>query len=157
MIGCVSTRWLIASNYAPYNLDEPRAILFGGEDSLPVRCRDDLILDVAHYFRVAEAAGDAGPYRCQTIGYAYDFRHIDGPSVLAFHYHPESTVTTAHAHTSQYTAPVNLSKVHIPTGRTTLEAVIRLAIEEFDTEPLRSDWKQVLQESEDAFNTFREW
>ena len=159
VIGCVSNRWLVASAYVPYPLDHPRAVLFGGEDSSPVRCRDDLILDVAHYFRVVEAEDDAGPYRCQTLGYAYDFRHVDGPSVIAYHYHPgpDAAVQTPHAHVSQYTRPINLSKVHLPTGRITLEAIVRLAIQEFGTTALRTDYDEVLQESEDAFNQYRDW
>jgi hypothetical protein len=52
---------------------------------------------------------------------------------------------------------LDVSRVHIPTGRITLEAVIRLAIEEFETPPLRADWSAILDESQAAFEQWREW
>lgn len=153
----MAERVIVASHYAPIELERPRALLVGGEEDRPIACRDDLILDVAHYFRVVEAAGDIGPYRCRTIGYSYDFRHSEGPSVLSFHWHPNSAYQSPHAHMHQYVAPVDLSKVHAPTGRTSLEQVVRLAIDDFGATPLRDDWEAVLAETEDAFNRYREW
>jgi hypothetical protein len=57
----------------------------------------------------------------------------------------------------QYSRPVDLTKLHIPTGRVSVEAVVRLAIEEFDVVPQRDDWEAVITASEDAFDRYREW
>lgn len=157
VLGCLSPTVLVASHYAPTEFDAPRAVVVGGGSNAQIECRDDLCLEVAHFFRVVEAEGDVGPYRCRTLGYAYDFRRPDGPSVLSFHWHPASRVQGPHAHVHQYAQPVDLTKLHIPTGRTSLEAVVRLAIEEFEAKPIREDWDALLRESEEAFSRFREW
>lgn len=157
VVGCLAQTVLVASHYAPVEFDAPRAVVVGGGGQAKIECRDDLILDIAHFFRVVEATGDTGPFRCRTLGYAYDFRHVDGPSVLAFHWHPDSRVRSPHAHVGQYSRPVDLTKLHIPTGRVSVEAVVRLAIEEFDVVPQRDDWEAVITASEDAFDRYREW
>jgi hypothetical protein len=157
VVGCLARTVLVASHYAPIEFDAPRALVVGGGGQAKIECRNDLVLEFAHFFRVVEAAGDVGPFRCRVLGYAYDFRHVDGPSVLAFQWHPESRVTAPHAHVGQYSEPVDLTKLHIPTGRVSVEAVARLAIEEFDVEPQREDWEEVLGTSQDAFDRYREW
>jgi hypothetical protein len=156
-LSCVTDRVLVATHYHEIELDQPRALTFGRDEETRVRLRDDLMLDVAHFFEVVEDVGDAGPFRCHTRAYSYDFRHVGGPSVVAFHYHPESRVILPHAHVHQYTQPVDLSKVHLPTGRTTLESIIRLAIEEFGAVPHRDDWDDVLMAAEANFRGWRTW
>jgi len=38
-----------------------------------------------------------------------------------------------------------------------LEDVLTLVIEQFDVKPLRSDWREVLEESADMFRKNRTW
>ena len=156
-LSCVTDRVLGATHYHEIELDQPRALTFGRDEETRVRLRDNLILDVAHFFEVTEEPDEAGPYRCHTLAYSYDFRHVDGPSVLAFHYHPRSRVVAPHAHVHQYTEPVDLSKLHVPTGRASLESIVRLTIEEFGAPPQRDDWDAVLSAAEAGFHARRTW
>ena len=133
-------------------------MLFGGEGRPRIRGRNDLILDVALYFDVVEGEGDAGAWRCHTLGYSYELQVLSGPSVLAFHFHRSlENVSYPHLHTRQYRSPVNLARAHIPSGRVPLEVVIRSAIQDLGVAPRRSDWSDVLDESERAWNRWRTW
>lgn len=46
---------------------------------------------------------------------------------------------------------------HLPTGRVSLEAVLRLLLTEFDVRPRRPDWDGVLAVREEAFERSRTW
>lgn len=55
-----------------------------------------------------------------------------------------------HLHVHVRTAPIDLSKVRLPTGHVSLVAVIRMAITELGVEPLRADRHDVLERDERA-------
>ena len=132
-------------------------MLFGGVGSTRVDAQEQpLALDVGHYYVVVEAEGEAGPWRCHTVGYTYEIAELSGREVLAFHFHPTSgAVPFPHIHDRQHREPVDLSHVHIPSGRVSLEAVIRLAITELGVKPRRDDWESVIAESEQAWDRWR--
>mgnify|MGYP001271409931 FL=1 len=50
---------------------------------------------------------------------------------------------------------IPLDKLHIPTGRVSIEAVIRMLITEFGVRPLREDWEKRLNETESRFHERR--
>jgi hypothetical protein len=52
---------------------------------------------------------------------------------------------------------VTLHKLHLPTGRVSIEAVIRFLIEDLEVAPLRDDWRAVLDRHEDLFRQTRSW
>ncbi len=83
----------------------------------------------------------------------------DQRSLIAWHWHPRgnSQVTWPHAHIPRHTTPLDLSKAYVPTGRISVEAVIRFAIDEVGTVPLRADWRAVLEETEKGFFESRTW
>lgn len=41
--------------------------------------------------------------------------------------------------------------LHLPTGRVSIEAVVRFLIQELDGEPRREDWEEVLDDAERPF------
>jgi hypothetical protein len=88
-----------------------------------------------------------------TTNYWYHIVDRDERMILAYHWHPSgrSTVTAPHLHVGGRTAPVDLSKAHLPTGVVALPAVVRMSITELGVEPLRTDWREVLDQANNAF------
>lgn len=130
----------------------------GGRGAARIRGEHDLTFEARLFFTVVPATGEAaraGPLRCHTVGYQYEFRLHEGVRFLAFHYHPARPPSFTHIHVYE-TAPVDLTKVHIPSGRVSLEAVIRLAITEFGVEA-RDGTLDELAESERVWETWRTW
>jgi hypothetical protein len=93
------------------------------------------------------------------VRYTYALTTVDGKEVLAFHWAPDLPIHPAFPHL--HVGAINLDpnspirpgtfhKMHIPTGHITVEAVIRLAITELNVRPLRPDWEQVLERTEQA-------
>jgi hypothetical protein len=122
---------------------------------------EPLYLAVAHFYRIVEEPGPRGPWRVKTAGYSYIIHGAEGRELYAFQWQPHgpSPVTTPHLHLGSGLGTGNpqLPKKHIPTGRISLEEVIRMAIRELGVEPLRDDWEEVLAESEEAFTRWRTW
>jgi hypothetical protein len=50
-----------------------------------------------------------------------------------------------------------LRKVHLRPGRISLDQVLRLAVVELDVRPLRQDWAEVLDRTEERFEEWRTW
>ena len=63
-----------------------------------------------------------------------------------------------HLHvTSQAGTAAITRKQHIPTGRVSLESVVRFAIAELGVRPIRDDWGRVLDAGQAAFDARRTW
>lgn len=79
-------------------------------------------------------------------GYAYEISYPHGPMVLAYHWHPAGRRhgTTPHLHLGVRLDSIDPSKVHLPTGVVPLQDVLRFAIADLEVEPLRDDWRAVL-------------
>jgi hypothetical protein len=93
---------------------------------------------LAHTFEAVQLAGDSSAWQVKTTGYAHEFRHSEGIEVLAYHWHPlgVSAITWPHVHLHQYTAPLNLSRAHVPTNRVSLQAIVRFAIMDLRIPPI---------------------
>lgn len=108
---------------------------------------------------------DRGPYKVSTRGYMHTVRTIDEAEVIGFHWHPDgkedgAVVRTPHMHigsTQLRPAGVISNKHHIPSPRMSVEEVLRYCIVEIGVEPLRTDWKSVLADSEDLFRMWASW
>lgn len=102
---------------------------------------------------------DQRSWRVHTLGYAYELLDPADRRIVAYHWHPQpyNRVKSPHLHVPSHTAPVDLSRVHLPTPRVSLEAVLRFAIDELGVEPLREDWRAVLEASERAYLAGRTW
>lgn len=103
---------------------------------------------------------ERGAWRVSTRGYMYEMQTASGELVWSYHWHPTGAVRNPHAHIgATQLAPdaVLLYKAHYPTGRISLESVIRICITEYKVSPMKSDWDDVLSARERDFETYRSW
>jgi hypothetical protein len=112
-------------------------------------------LKVFHAFDIVE--GPNG-WRVHSRAYAYYVLAGAGREIIAFHWHPgRGSVALPHAHFRTLNDPFPMGKAHMPTGRISLEALVRLLIDELAVEPLRRDWRRVLTQTERNFIERRRW
>lgn len=107
---------------------------------------------------------ESGVRRWRVEPRLYEFRLLDHVEreLLVYHWqpgpeargpdHPHLHVSAAlraqtNATTTQF---YDLDKRHLPTGPVSLASVVRMLIEEFDVAPLRADWRQRLEQAEQA-------
>lgn len=117
-----------------------------------------LFLSLAQQYRLVHAQGDLGPWKVRTEAYRYRVDDSARRELISWHWHPigESRHTRPHLHVSEG----RLAGLHLPTGRVSIEAVLRLLLTEFHVRPTRlrhQDWPQVLELTEEAFRTHRTW
>lgn len=131
----------------------------------PVRLRGRVELDLVSklWYRVVPARGERGPWKVETAAYSHGLETPEAQEIIAYHWHPEqgSEIIYPHLHLGAGSfAGVDLGileKKHVPTGRISLEDVLRFAIAELGVEPRREDWSEVLDETQAAFETWRTW
>ena len=116
--------------------------------------RGNFSLGVRLWYRIFEDRTRHEPWSVITEGYDYKVQERSGQTILTFYLHAARgyLVTYPLLHVGGRTSPVELSKVHVPTGRITLPAVVRMAITELGVEPLRGDWGEVLERAEAALS-----
>ncbi len=102
-----------------------------------------------------EITEGADGWVAHTTGYNYAFQLDNGREIVAYHFDPRRRwkVQTPHLHVRGLAAPLALSRAHFPTGRVSIEEVIRFAITELRVRPLLPDnlWQALLEETERAF------
>jgi hypothetical protein len=108
-----------------------------------------LRLSVIHQY---EAVRHDRISRISSRAYYYRVDDQDGVEQLSWHWHPAATFKRPHLHVA-----VLDRRRHLPTGRVSLEAVLRLLLTEFDVRPRRPDWDGVLAVREEAFERSRTW
>lgn len=129
----------------------------------PLRGAQRLHLSVQMEYEIIETdVPDRGPWKVSTKRYRYHVVSDDKTEVILFHWLPEGNCSTEDPHLhvghSQLTpGAVMTRKTHVPTGRVSLESVIRLLITEFGVIPLRTDWDATLARCEDRFRRYRTW
>ena len=118
-------------------------------------------LTVAQEIRV----GDTGSARrserfvVSVVKYYYALTTHDGTEIIGYHWTPETIdpnqKTFPHLHIGAINLsadapvrPVTLARAHFPTGIVSVTSIVRLAIEEFDVQPLRRNWSTVLSRSD---------
>jgi hypothetical protein len=137
----------------------------------PVRLRGaPLRFFASQWFKIVEDRSDPeqGGYRVTTVQYVYRFSDSTGKDleVLSFHWRPDDPtpgmITVPHLHigpallTNQNVIrPKDFHHAHIPTGRVSLESIVRLAITEFGVTPLKANWEALLVKSDEAFRNNR--
>lgn len=114
-----------------------------------------------HYELIKDDRPGFGPFRATTKSYDYSLRKTGGASVLDYHWHPSgrSHEKRPHVHlgSAQLRPDAVLSnKVHLLSGRATLESVLRTAID-LGARPLRDDWSDRLTEAEGPHLLYRSW
>lgn len=142
--------------------DGVRILVLNCGDPIDLECEHALRLGVTIWYRVVEAEPPLGPFKTRTAAWYYDFEDSAGDRLLSYHWHPstQGADKAPHLHVGESLARgpgIALRGVDLPTGRVALEQMVRLAIEEFDVEPIRHDWAEVLTQSESAFQEWRTW
>jgi hypothetical protein len=116
-----------------------------------------ILLRLRQQFRSVEEADAAPGERWHVSTIAYDYRLSrarDGSELLSWHWHPRTGVTFPHVHV----AADDLSrKTHVPSGRVSMEAVLRMLLGELQVPAQRADWSAVLDETEARFIKHRRW
>jgi hypothetical protein len=116
---------------------------------------------IQHRYKVVEVHGEAGPWKTRTEGYWYVLHDEDGEEAIAFHWHPWrlSARPHVHVHTDQAGSTVmghHLNKLHLVTGRITVEQVVRFAVEEFGVSA-RPDYDHILTRNQRKHVAWRTW
>jgi len=156
-ISCV-TKAVLNVRGGYYPSPDPHPLALG--DGAPVTISSDppLLLTVLQNYRVVEFEGPRGPWKVSIVSYFYSLEDREGREVL-YHWHPQgaSTVTFPHLHVRAggRLGRTDISQVHFPTGRVSLEDVLRLAILELGVKPERTDWAELLDSTQAAYEEWR--
>lgn len=167
--GCLTER-RFSTDRRPYDPGATHNVRLGREgEAVPLRGTVEasgLRLSVRLQYRIVP---DAGPerfasWRVATTGYEYKLLDSLERELLVFHWQPGPTFRGPdhpHLHLSAslvarvsaiVTRELPLDRVHIPTGRITIEAVVRMLIAEFGVAPVVPDWERRLARTEAAFD-----
>jgi len=165
---CVTTQRLttLTTYYTPA---EDQTILFPDP---PVALRAPsggprgLLFDVSHVFAIDEVPALVRlrrRWRVTTRMYQYRLLDQRERQLLVYHWQPgDAFLGPDHLHlhvsaalsaqlVAAETETIDLASRHLATGRVSLEAVIRMLIEEFDVAPQRADWRETLARTESVF------
>lgn len=147
---------LIASGYEPS--DEPHTITFDRAEPVRLNCDERIYLEFAHRYLIIRPTGSRKEWRVSSAEYAYELRDEQERLIVGWHWHPRgrSPATWPHIHVPR-SSEYNLGKLHPPTARVSVEAVIRFAIRELGVRETRPGWEPELDRSERRFVQQRTW
>lgn len=167
---CITDSRLTVAKRQTIEVDTLYAVVLNDMDPVPIRGEIPLGFTAGQTVSIitTEASDPRGPYRASTARYFYEIATTEGQEILSFHWTPEEpgrgAITFPHLHVgraliaNQTTIrPEDFHKVHIPTGRVSIEAVVRLLITEFGVTHRNPRWRQILQRSETAFPRWQTW
>lgn len=126
-------------------------------DPLPLysgRIQDTIQFRLGHQFRLVQDGRKS--WSVSTAAYQYHLLDASGAELIGWHWHPGTSVRP-HLHVPA--DPID-RRVHIPTGRVSIESVLRLLLTDLKVEPTREhadDFEQVLSASEGPFVEHRRW
>lgn len=148
IVSCVTPAVLTGQTRQPGA--EPYDMTFSRGDPVPLSRH--LHFRLRHRYTVVPTIERPRRWSVVTAGYLYEFMTPEHLSILSYHWHPvgRSSVTHPHLHVGGQTAPVDLSKAHLPTGQVALPNIVRLAVVELGVQPLRRDWQDILHRAEHA-------
>lgn len=147
----------------PPELNRVYSLVLNGGDPVVLGGEWGISLSVGQAFRIIEdPEADSGPYRATTVEYWYQFEDQTGKQLLTYHWTPETADPQQrrypHLHVGSSVidphgpfTPDQVSRLHVPTERVSLEAIVRFAIQELGVRPIRRDWEKTLSEGQDAF------
>jgi hypothetical protein len=106
---------------------------------------------LGHQFRLVQ---DPDSWHVSTVAYRYHLLNEAGRELIAWHWHPGTGNGRPHIH--MQADPIE-RRVHIPTGRVSIEAVLRMLLADLQVAARRDDFAQVLDETEEKFIQHRRW
>lgn len=134
-------------------------------DDKPVKLkgrRPVLLLSIRMQYEIVPTNDpERPPWRVSTRAYAYELQTASGELVVSYHWHPQGgRILYPHArlgHTQLAEDAVLHQKAHNPTGRVSLESIVRACITEYGVTPMLEDWDKTLTLRESDFLLYRSW
>jgi hypothetical protein len=152
-LSCITDVQFFVSPPAP-----ARALLLSGGDltggDLKLRSGvvgGGLLLRIRQQFRSVHDLDAVMEERWHVSTVAYDYRVSrvdDDRELLSWHWHPRGGVSFRHLHVG---ADWLNRRLHVPSGRVSIEAVLRMLLGELAVPPKGEDWADVLAETEARF------
>lgn len=142
--------------------DQEHALYLGLGRPVRLEGPNRLELDLRlRYKIIQDDRRDMGPFRVTTLSYQHTLSTSSGEEIVSYQWHPvgQSHETRPHMHVgvSQLSrSAVLTNKAHVMTGRTSVEQVIRTAIE-LGAAPRCDDWSDRLDDLEAQFVRHRSW
>jgi|GEM_PF-1593396 len=168
VVGCVTEARLTLNENRAIELDKVYAIVLKSGDGVHLSSKyGGIQFDLGQRFRIVRDPEVAqGPYRATIVEYWYGFAIQDGPSLLGYHWTPETTAvsqrTFPHLHIESgligetvHSRLRSFNKLHVPTERVSCESIVRFAIEELGVPPIKSSWRSVLERGGTRFGQYR--
>jgi len=168
---CIHHGTLIAALERDYAAGQESSILLNDGDPLRLRAATPpaVYLSLGQRFEIVRddaLPAPEGPHRVHTREYWYQFSLEDDRELFAFHWTPKTTDARQrrypHLHVGSPLLaaeppilPGQLHKLHLPTGRVSVESIVRFAIEELGVTPLIESWRDVLDVGQRQFDQHR--
>lgn len=132
-------------------------VLALSEDPLLLRSPriGDIQFLLGHQFQLVQDGRKS--WHVSTFAYRYHLLDGAGQELVAWHWHPETG--TGHPHVHVAAEPIG-RRAHLPTGRVSIESVLRLLLTDLGVPPAQDhagDFLQVLQAAEEPFIQHRRW
>jgi len=154
-VSCVTHDVLVASGS---DLDKVESLTLNKGSPSKLKSNPILFLTVKMLYRVTEITGEKGPWKVSTAAYYYGIHDRHQSEILSYHWHPQTERNYPHIHLHSGSSVIRaLQGIHLPTGRVSLEQVLRLLIEEMKVKPIRPDWNKVLEGTQSRHEQFRSW
>jgi hypothetical protein len=138
------------------------ALTLNDDQPIKLKSQPALMLRVGMQYEIVRTTeNDRPPWRVSTRGYAYEMQTASGELVWSYHWHPAGgRILYPHTHlghTQLAEDAVLHQKAHNPTGRVSLESVVRACITEYGAAPMNDDWEKTLALREADFLRYRSW
>jgi hypothetical protein len=157
-VSCITHDVLIVSTGGRHVEGDVHSVTLPGG---PILLNDDgAQLSVALQYSIIKTDQPGmGPYKVSTHAYDYALLDAYGDTMIAHHWHPygASSHNEPHFHVHAATGTGMSHKQHHPSGRMSLEQVVRFCIQEMGAQPLRDDWDKILGFNEGRFKLYRSW
>jgi hypothetical protein len=157
-LSCVTNMVAQVSGY--HASQNPLGLTINGGSPLPLKCEHKTRIAIRQQFAVVSGEGERGPWKVSTENYIYEIEDEERNRLVAYHWHPGTGKDAPHLHVGMgvgLEARPDFMHAHLPTGRVSIEEVLRWVIEECGVEPNRTDWKSVLDETQGRFEKWRLW
>lgn len=157
-VSCVTKGVLNVSpgGYVPEQ--EPHLLVFGSGFEV---LRGGFVLTLQQGYAIVPAEGERGPWKCSTTWYQYSLDDAERHEIVAYHWHPggASDVRRPHLHLGAGAGVQHegVARAHLPTGRVSIEDFLLLAICDLGVEPLRQNWRDILEGARDVFEDWQTW
>jgi hypothetical protein len=118
----------------------------------------DLGLFFSQRYNFYQDSGGDQRWRVRTRGYfytVYDCQTEHPSEIFSYQWHPELPVTIPHVHFKR--GEERIRRVHLPTGRISIESVAEFLIRDMGVKPKRADWEKVITRNRELFEKNRSW